>query len=97
MVFVCSYSKAHPNLIIATSFPKYHMVPVKVNGKEVKFLLNTGSAATLFRLNTWKQSKNKPDHLEKWNEASLVARWYTVQSMAIVSSIAVCKQYFCSL
>ena len=62
-------TKAHPNLAIATSSPEFsksHMVPVKVNGTVINFLLDTGSAATLLRLDMWQQCRNTSHQLEKW-------------------------------
>ena len=68
-------TKAHPNLAIATSSPEFsksHMVPVKVNGTVINFLLDTGSAATLLRLDMWQQCRNTSHQLEKWVGTSLV-------------------------
>ncbi|XP_065889700.1 uncharacterized protein [Dysidea avara] len=46
------------------------MVRAKV--KQVNFLLDTGSAVTLLRLDVWKQCCNMPDQLEMWNGTHLV-------------------------
>jgi len=66
---------AHPDLIIATSSPEFttgHMVPMEVNGEQVNFLLNTGSAVTLLRLDVWKRCCTTTNELEKWSKAHLV-------------------------
>ena len=67
--------EAHPDLVIVTSSPESttgHMVRAKVNGQQVNFLLDTGSAVTLLRLDVWKQCCNMPDRLERWNGTRLV-------------------------
>jgi len=66
---------AHPDLIIATSSPEFttgHMVPTEVNGEQVNFLLDTGSAVTLLRQDVWKRCSTAANQLEKWDGARLV-------------------------
>ena len=38
----------------------------------MNFLLDTGSAVTLLRLDVWKQCCNTPNQLERWNGTRLV-------------------------
>ena len=43
-----------------------------INNVSVTFLLDTGSALTILNKNVWDKCKQPGDHLEPWNQQSLV-------------------------
>ena len=68
-------NKAHPNVALATSSPKFakgQMIQARVNGNPTELLLDTGSAVTLLRLDTWVRCKGDSDQLEQWTRQRLV-------------------------
>lgn len=67
--------EAHSTVAIATSSPEFakrHTVCAKINGKPKELLLDTGSALTLIRLDTWVQCSRESDQLEQWTGHRLV-------------------------
>ena len=47
-------------------------VTATINNVSVTFLLDTGSALTILNKNVWDKYKQPGDHLEPWNQQSLV-------------------------
>ena len=49
-----------------------YSVAATINGVSVTFLLDTGSALTILNKNIWDKCKQSDDHLEPWDQQSLV-------------------------